>query len=83
MNLINNPYKVVTYFGIEVTVPDDVQWIATDEDGEVYGYPYGDGECYEEDGYFWNGRYDAYSLGSLQNIPRSFNWKKSLVYVGD
>lgn len=83
MNLINNPYKVVTYFGIEVTVPDDVQWIATNKNGDVYGYPYGDAECYEEDGYFWNERYDAYIIGNLQNIPRSFNWKKSLVYVGD
>lgn len=86
MNIINKQYKVVTYLGMTLAVPVDVKWIATDSDGCCYGFhpkpsievlPSQQGQTlWRSSGYHcW--------LGDIHDIPSTFDWKQSLVHVGD
>ena len=65
--------KPIIYFGIVIEVPEDVLYVAADEDGEMYGYetePYcrktGDWECYDK----------SYFLGVAD--LEGMNWKETL-----
>ena len=55
-------YKSFNYFGINLKLPNRIKYIATDSDGEVYGYyrtPYNDsnswGTADEDDVYLFLG----------------------------
>lgn len=67
----------VNYFGIELTVPNDVRYIATDSDGCVYGYyvePNLGGRC-------WNVYDDAVSLATVDLVGT--DWRATLRVVGE
>ena len=85
MNLINRQYKVVTYLGMTLAVPVDVQWIAIDKSLCVYGYSYEKPYIpWGEDAEVWeNDRLYTYRIGTVSDTPPSFDWKQSLVCVGD
>lgn len=34
----NPPLREVEYFGRTISIPVDHEWLATDEDGEIYSY---------------------------------------------
>ena len=38
INNFGKRYKKVNYFGIDFYVPEEVEYIATDKDGNIYGY---------------------------------------------
>ena len=86
MNLINKQYKVVTYLGMTLAVPMDASWIAVDPDGCCYGHcskPHIAPYVLFSQLLLWRSSGTSYWVGDLQDTPPSFDWKQSLVCVGD
>ena len=38
INNFGSSFKKVNYFGIDFYVPEEIEYIATDKDGYIYGY---------------------------------------------
>ena len=78
--------KLFEYFGLPLSIPNEIQWLATDEDGTLYGYftePY----CVNLDslpdqGYwdqaYWDDDKEGVKIAKIQIIG---DWKQSLMNV--
>jgi len=78
--LIEKYSSFVDYFGLALSVPFNVKWLAADEDGTVYGYfdePYPICKPWDNSG-FWNS--DGHSV-KLLKIKFAGNWRHSKVQV--
>jgi hypothetical protein len=38
-NFIPRPMREVEYFGVKISIPEDHEWVATDDNGELHSYP--------------------------------------------
>lgn len=76
MTLVELPKtKTVDYFGLQLTVPLFINFIATDSDGEVYGY-----EIKPSDDVYWepNGNNDLdYYIIATVNL-HGLDWRETL-----
>lgn len=74
----------VNYFGLRLSISSSIKWLATDEDGTVYGYfnkPEYYNECVmNDDANYWD--CDSYSV-KLCKIKYKGDARKSLVNVSD
>ena len=73
--------NTVNYFGMRVAVPDGILWLATDEDGTLYGYfaePY-IRSAFGNSSDFW----DASTSANVKfaNIKFKGDWKQSKIKV--
>ena len=50
-NFNTRPLREVEYFGVNISIPADHEWVATDADGEIYSYS--DKPEYSEDTMIW------------------------------
>ena len=70
-----NCYKTVNYFGLSLTVPEDIDYIATDSYGGVYGYFSEPEPCSE----FWDTHYDGFPKVRLATVNlHGLNWRETL-----
>ncbi|UAW58808.1 hypothetical protein AVIO78A_023 [Escherichia phage vB_EcoS_AVIO78A] len=68
-------YKTVNYFGLSLTVPEDIDYIATDSYGGVYGYFSEPEPCSE----FWDTHYDGFPKVRLATVNlHGLNWRETL-----
>ena len=68
--------KLFDYFGLPLSIPDEIQWLATDEDGTLYGYF---NEPYCTDQGFWD-NYDDEKV-KIAKIQIIGDWKQSKIDV--
>ena len=68
--------KLFDYFGLPLSVPDEIQWLATDGDGTLYGYF---NEPYCADQGFWD-NYDDEKV-KIAKIQIIGDWKQSKIDV--
>ena len=73
--------KVVTYFGVQLSIPIWVEWLVTNEDGEVYGclsvphqHPYAN---------YWDTAKNELAYRICDVDLEGMDWKKTLQYVGE
>ena len=69
-------YKTVQYFEHTLKVPDNVSWLATDEDGDLYGYCGDIPEAYRST---WSNNSCQYTY--LGKIQYTGDWEQSLEEV--
>lgn len=68
-------YKTVNYFGLSLTVPEDIYYIATNSYGVVYGY-FSEPELCDE---FWdNHRYGIPKVRLATVNLHGLNWRETL-----
>lgn len=80
-SFVSDSTKIVDYFGIELCVPDWVEFIATDRCGAVYGYEMEPEACNGDNVFCALGQiYDLRTRIRLKDHKNT--WKKSVVSVG-
>lgn len=68
-------YKTVNYFGLSLTVPEDIDYIATNSYGVVYGY-FSEPELCDE---FWDNRCHGIPKVRLATVNlHGLNWRETL-----
>ncbi len=68
-------YKTVNYFGLSLTVPEDIDYVATNSYGVVYGY-FSEPELCDE---FWDTHYDGFPKVRLATVNlHGLDWKETL-----
>lgn len=68
-------YKTVNYFGLSLTVPEDIDYIATNSYGGVYGY-FSEPELCDE---FWDNRRYGIPKVRLATVNlHGLDWKETL-----
>ena len=73
--------KLFEYFGLPLSVPDEIQWLATDEDGTLYGYfaePYCVNLGSLPDQGYWDDDEEGVKIVKIQIIG---DWKQSKIEV--
>lgn len=80
---LEQPQKVVDYFGLELVVPDEKLFIATQPDGEVYMFLGRKPSAFEEckawvDTYYSS---QCFEIGKIKTMPHPNWWRESLVEV--
>lgn len=72
ISLKEQSFKTIKYFGIVISVPEEVLYVAVDEDGEVYGY--------EIEPHYnihsWDAYYNNHFLGVVD--LEGMDWKETL-----
>lgn len=75
MTLVESCYKTVNYFGLSLTVPKNIDYIATNSNGNVYGYFREPERCSE----FWDSHYDGFPKVILATVNlHGLDWKETL-----
>lgn len=73
--------KLFDYFGLPLSIPDEIQWLATDEDGTLYGYftePYCVNLGSLPDQGYWDDDEEGVKIAKIQIIG---DWKQSKMKV--
>ena len=73
--------KLFEYFGLPLSIPDGIQWLATDEDGTLYGYftePYCVNLGSLPDQGYWDDDEEGVKIAKIQIIG---DWKQSKINV--
>ncbi len=67
--------KEIEYFGHRLTVPEGVEWLATDKDGHVYGYIFE--PIHDSSVWYSNSKKMDYQSIAYAYLPPSINWTET------